>query len=134
MTKGSNRKYGILILLLLLTSCGDPFMSQSCTRDTVSSMYPQCIIQKNKNADFFVFNHLVYQYDHNYSDNININESSIGQYAGTIEVSGIKKDFTDLSATKLPVGTKIYEHKENSNILFAQVNDVYYPYFAVIEG
>jgi hypothetical protein len=62
----------------------------------------------------------------------NFNENNIGKYLGEIKRIGIQNNWKLWDATKLKIGTKIYQHKNERDIIIAVQDNQYIIYIAVI--
>lgn len=138
--------YAVLVSVLLsLYGCGSTgveathVVSACDGSDTSASMTPQCIYSKNKDADFFIFDDIVYlkSEEPEALDVDSLEPAAEDSEIGVIQKTDVSKSFTEFSATKLPVGTKILKSK-NKLILLAQVESgnvtKLVPYMAQIEG
>jgi hypothetical protein len=57
----------------------------------------------------------------------------LGKYLGEIKRTGIQNNWEIWDATKLKVGTKIYQHSSKLNIIIAIEDSQYIPYFVVMD-
>src|SRR5690625_7551881 len=97
-----------LFLLLALMACSANDEEQHTTHNPT----PEEILSEDKDADIFVEGDLVYTNaeDINW---VNEEELTTGEEIGEIkQQSDDSEEFEDFTATKLPVGTKIYEPEE----------------------
>lgn len=130
----------ILILSLLLSI---PIVMVGCTSDSDESPdgndrgNPDAeeLLAANKNADIFATIDVVYKNAENVSW-VNDLELSLGdEYVEITKQSTNPEEFESGTASRLPVGTKIYNPaKENGPILIAVVKGKKIPYLGVIEG
>ncbi|MFZ3591857.1 hypothetical protein ACOI1C_22260 [Bacillus sp. DJP31] len=115
------------IFLLLITV----FILISCTQQ--GNPTPMDVLKSNPKADIFLFEGLVYR---NASDLDWVTERDIskGKLVGEIQRVSTKK-FKNGTATKLPVGAKIYLSIESSeDILIVEYKDKEILYLGLYEG
>lgn len=127
-----------MICFAILTGCNQSEKSISGnSTQTISTHNPTAkeILVQTPNADIFQYKGIVYS---NASDIewVQTIELTIGKSIGTITKQ--YKDgltFEDEMATKLPVGTEIYEPlKKSGPILIVKLNDMEIRYLGLIEG
>ncbi|MFD1021004.1 hypothetical protein [Thalassobacillus hwangdonensis] len=126
----------LVILVFLLGACSEESASEQI--ETIGSPQVQEILEKNPQADIFVYRAIVYS-NAEEVDWVQTVELTLGEEVKVIESEyGGTGVFGQYAATKLPVGTKIYKNgsdrSENSSILIAVVNDTLIPYIGLIEG
>ncbi|SDQ78999.1 hypothetical protein SAMN05216232_3618 [Virgibacillus subterraneus] len=130
-----------LLLALLLLSI--PVLMVGCNSDSdestdgndIGNPDAEQLLAANKDADIFATIDVVYINAENVSW-VNELELSLGdEYFEITKQSTTPKEFESGTASKLPVGTKIYNPaKENGPILIAVIKGKKIPYLGVIEG
>ncbi|MGP4108496.1 hypothetical protein [Virgibacillus sp. L01] len=130
-----------LLLALLLLSI--PILMVGCNSNSdestdgndIGNPDAKQLLAANKDADIFSTIDVVYKNAENVSW-VNELDLSLGdKYFEIIKQSTTPEEFESGTASKLPVGTKIYNPaKENGPILIAVVEDEKIPYLGVIEG
>src|SRR5699024_5387585 len=98
-----------LFLLLALIACSGNNEEQHTTHNPT----PEEILSQDKDADIFVEGDLVYENAMDI-DWVNEKELTIGKEIGEIKKQSTNsEEFESFTASKLPVGTKIYETNED---------------------
>jgi len=122
-----------LFLLLALIACSGNVEEQHTTHNPT----PEEILSEDKNADIFVEGDLVYTNAQDI-DWVNEEELTTGEEVGEIEnQSDDSEDFENLTASKLSVGTKIYEPQEDAiggSIYIVKTDDGEIRYLGLVEG
>ena len=128
----------LFIALMILTGCSQSpaiHSQPSNIQSSIGNPTAKEMLAQNPVADFFQYNDIVYA---NASDIewVQQAELTIGEHVGTIT-----KQYTDdltfehEMATKLPVGTEIYEPVKNKGpVLIVTVNGEEIRYLGLIEG
>lgn len=122
----------ILFISAILIACNNQTTENSEIQ--IGNPTAKEILLKNKAADIFALNGVVYS---NAEDIewVNEKELTLGQEVGEIKKQTNDSDaFENYTATKLTVGTKIYEPVENSSIYIVKVDDKEIRYIGLIEG
>jgi len=123
----------ILFLLLALVACSGNGEEQHSTHNPT----PEEILSEDKDADIFVEGDLVYTNAEDI-DWVNEEELTTGEEIGEIkQQSDDSEEFEDFTATKLPVGTKIYEPEEDGiggPIYIVKKDDEEIRYLGLVEG
>ncbi len=92
------------------------------------------VLLEDKNADIFLLNDIVYINGEDV-EWVNDLELTLGQEIGEIKKQSNDSDsFENFTATKLTVGSKIYETVEQSDIYIVKINDEEKRYLPLIEG
>ncbi|WP_077706733.1 MULTISPECIES: hypothetical protein [Bacillaceae] len=123
----------ILLLSMVLVACNNQTTPKKSGND-IGNPTAEQILLENKDADIFVLNGIVYT---NAEDIewVNEEELTLGEEVGEIKKQTNDSDaFEDYTATKLTVGTKIYEPVENSDIYIVKVDDKEIRYLGLREG
>lgn len=130
----------VLFLLSFTLLAGCQFHEQGASKtsnETFTTRNPAAedILSQRPDADFFQWNGIVYV-NANHLEWVLQAELTIGPFVGNITKQykeGLA--FEDEMATKLPVGTEIYEPAEtNGPILFVKFHGKAIPYLGLIEG
>lgn len=124
----------VFFISFLLIACNEQTIKEHKENTTKGNPTVADILLENTDADIFLLNGIVYK---NAVDVAWVNEEelTLGK-----EVAVIKKqtndaeEFTDGVATKLNVGTEIYESIGNGNIYIAVVKGEQIRYLGLIEG
>lgn len=99
----------LLLLLLALVACSGNNEEEYSTHNPT----PEEILSQDKDADIFVEDDLVY-INAKDIDWVNEEELTIGKEIGEIKKQSTNsEEFESFTASKLPVGTKIYETNED---------------------
>lgn len=118
---------------MVLVACNNQTTPKKSGND-IGNPTAEQILLENKDADIFVLNGIVYT---NAEDIewVNEEELTLGEEVGEIKKQTNDSDaFEDYTATKLTVGTKIYEPVENSDIYIVKVDDKEIRYLGLREG
>lgn len=125
---------GSAILALTVTGC-DNQVNENSIVEEIGNPTAEEVLAENPDADIFMFNNVIYT-NAEKIDWVNEQELTLGN-----EVAEITKQTTDSekfengTATKLPVGTKIYEPAAQTGDVYGVVIDgeeIYY--FGLREG
>ncbi|SFL58744.1 hypothetical protein SAMN04487943_102339 [Gracilibacillus orientalis] len=126
------RELSFVLLSIILVACNNQTTENSEIH--IGNPTAEEILTKNENADIFVLNGIVYS---NAEDLewVNEKELTLGEEVGEIkEQTNNSDEFENFTATKLTVGTKIYEPVEKSGIYIVKVNDKEIRYLGLREG
>ncbi|NIK11727.1 hypothetical protein [Alkalibacillus almallahensis] len=121
----------VLMLSMVMVACSNQTTSEKTVIDNPT---PEEILTENENADIFVLNDIVYS---NAEDIewVNKKELALGDDIGEIKKqTESSADFENHTATKLEVGTTIYETVEKSDIYIVKVNNKEIRYLGLREG
>ncbi|MDQ0160447.1 hypothetical protein [Alkalibacillus salilacus] len=119
----------VLFLSIMMVAC-----SNQTTENVIDNPTPEEILEENMDADILVVNGVVYK-NAEEIEWVNEEELTIGEEVGEIKKQTNNIDeFEDYTANKLPVGTKVYEPEEKSNIYIVKTNDKEVRYLGLIEG
>ena len=107
----------------------------ACNSSNLGNPTPKEILSGNKNADIFVVEGIVYVN----AENIEwVTELELfkGEKIGEIKnQTDNRKKYKDFTASKLPIGTEIYELVEkNGAIYIIELDGKVIPYLGLIEG
>lgn len=126
----------ILFLLLVLVACSGNDENKTAVDDTHNPT-PEEILSEDKNADIFIEGDLVFINAQDI-DWVNEEELTVGEEVGEIEKQSTDSgEFENFTASKLPVGTKIYEPKEDvlgGYIYIVKKDDEEIRYVGLAEG
>lgn len=123
----------MLLFSIILAACSN----QKAPRESKivnDNPTPEDILLENENADIFLLNGIVYS---NAEDLewVTEKELTLGNEIGEIKKQTTNSDeFENYTATKLLVGTKIYEPIENSDIFIVKVDGKEIRYLGLREG
>ena len=124
----------ILLLALALFSACSP---QNLSTNDIELANPSAstYLSDHPSADIFLKGNIVYK-NAEQIDWIKDASLKLGKKVMTInKVSSNENDFENGTATKLSVGTEVYEpEKKNGHVLIAVVNGEKVPYIGLIEG
>ncbi|MFC4408878.1 hypothetical protein ACFOZY_00370 [Chungangia koreensis] len=125
---------GTLTMTLLLSSCNTKETNQLNNIETGNPTVEEILVE-NENADIFLLNGIVYSNAEQIDWVVN-QELTVGQEVLEItKQTSDSHDFSNGSATKLPVGTKIYEKIDgNGDIVIAIVEGKEIRYLGLREG
>jgi hypothetical protein len=126
----------ILFFSFVLAACNNQTIEDPVNHElSVGNPIAEEILSKNKDADIFVYGGRVYQNAEDI-DWINSLDLKKGQEVTKITAQTLNaKEFENGTATKLPIGTKIYEPvKKQGPILIAVVNGKEVRYLGLVEG
>ncbi|MYL35152.1 hypothetical protein GLW08_03910 [Pontibacillus yanchengensis] len=122
-----------LIIVVALTACS----TQNLSSDDIKTANPtaESFLSEKPEADIFVKGNIVYK-NAEQIDWIQDTSFTLGEKVMTIkEVSNEGNNFKHGTASKLSVGTEIFElEKKNGHLLIALVNEEKIPYIGLIEG
>lgn len=125
-------KYLLFVVLVLMVGCQDVNSGTHISRSSVEGV-ASYILSQNPDADFFVFEERIYLK----KDNVDTSNIRRGEIAGKIE-SNLSPNLTfeNLSATNIPINTKIYKLKNENSLdrLIADVDGQVILYQVAIEG
>ncbi|WP_407272471.1 hypothetical protein [Radiobacillus sp. PE A8.2] len=122
----------VLLSSIVLVACNN--QTNGINESDIGNPTVKEILTKNNDADIFVLNGVVYS---NAEDIewVNEMELTLGKDIGEIKKQTQESDeFENFTASKLPVGTKIYEPVEKGDIYIVQVNDKERRYLGLREG
>lgn len=122
----------ILFLSTVLVACNN--QTTDAPGNDTGNPTAEEILSKNKDADIFVLNGVVYS---NAEDIewVNEKELTLGEVVGEIKKQTNKSDaFENNTASKLSVGTKIYKTVEKGDIYIVKVDDKEIRYLGLREG
>lgn len=123
----------LLLLLLALVACSGNNEEEYSTHNPT----PEEILSQDKDADIFVEDDLVY-INAKDIDWVNEEELTIGKEIGEIKKQSTdSEEFESFTASKLPVGTKIYDPKEDvvgGYIYIVKKDGEEIPYVGLPEG
>lgn len=131
---------GILFVSFIVVACNSQTIENSDRKDYEGSQgstgnpTAEDILLNNKDADIFVLNGIVYK---NAEDIDWVNSKKLTLGEEVVEIKKQTKDseaFENGFATKLPIGTKIYEPVEKGDIYIAIVEDKEMRYLGLREG
>ncbi|TDQ36609.1 hypothetical protein [Aureibacillus halotolerans] len=124
----------MVLFIVLVTGCSEPNESESEIVTTTSmESVANFTIENDPSADFFFLNDVVYLRN----EEIKVGMDKVGDLAGKIESMYSKGEkFTNFMSTKLPVGTEIYQIKNEVSIdhMIVKENDKLVMYTALPEG
>lgn len=132
MKRNNNRvKFTILLILTFLIIIA--LLIKIANMSTKNNASPEVLYKNDKAIDFFVYQNTAY-----------VNASTIDwihelkltpeKQLGVIQRTNIKRNYKDFDATKLVVGTIIYNVYDRKDILLVLIHDQYIPYYQYIEG
>src|SRR5690625_1126592 len=112
----------ILFLSIVLTvACNNQTTPEKPGND-VGNPTAEQILLEDENADIFVLNDIVYT-NAEHIEWVNEEKLTAGDEVGEIRKQTTDSDaFEDFTATKLTVGTKIYNPVENSSVYIVKVD------------
>ncbi|MFZ3579637.1 hypothetical protein [Virgibacillus sp. DJP39] len=122
----------ILLLSIILVACNNQTTEDS--GDQMGNPTAEEILSKNKDADIFLLNGVVYS---NAEDIEWVNEQELTSDEEVGEIKKQTKDskaFENYSATKLPVGTKLYKPVKKGDIYIVKVDGKEIRYLGLREG
>lgn len=124
-------------MLLACTGCNEENHSFTSVKNatittTIANPTAQEILITNPSANIFVWKGIVYEGN---IDWVNENTYTAGEFLGLIAKNweGIPS-MAHAHANLLPIGTKIYQSKEDRSILIAEMDGEFYYYYALLEG
>ncbi len=113
------KKNKVIIVFFILS-----YILVGCATNTNTSKRdsPEMILKDNPNSDFFIMNSTVYinALDIEWIKEIPLKE---GIVLGKINNTGVKNNFKDWDATKLDIGTVIYELEGRKTIVLIKINN-----------
>lgn len=127
----------LIIAMLAMTGCtpANSNRSEQSMVSVIGNPTAQDIVGNNSDADIFQFNNIVYS---NASDIEWVQQAdlTIGERVGAITKQyQADQVFEDSMATKLPIGTEIYEPvKRHGSVLIVVVNGKEIRYLGLLEG
>lgn len=109
------------------------FLLSGCSTISSSNLSPETLLKDEPDADFFIMNSIIYvnAIDVEWVKEIPLKE---GKFLGKINNTGVKSNFKDWDATKLDIGTEIYELATRNNIVIIKIDNNYMPYLKYVEG
>lgn len=109
------------------------FLLSGCSTISSSNLSPETLLKDEPDADFFIMNSIIYvnAIDVEWVKEIPLKE---GKFLGRINNTGVKSNFKDWDATKLDIGTEIYELATRNNIVIIKIDNNYMPYLKYVEG
>lgn len=130
------RKSSLLLLiifsLIILVACNSSNIEKT---STIANPTPKEILSDDKSADIFIVEGSVYM---NAEDIDWIMEEELfkGEKVGEIKhQTNDSEKFNDFTASKLPIGTEVYEPVDNHGpIYIIELNGEVIPYLGLIEG
>ncbi|MCK6075883.1 hypothetical protein [Paenibacillus silvae] len=103
-------KYILILILVIISGCGEKLDREQSM--STADLLANETIQADPSADLFLYNDRVY-IRKNKIDNID----QLGDLLGKIQDNYVKDaGFKDLMSTQLPVGTEIYQLKQEESI------------------
>ncbi|WP_073202345.1 hypothetical protein [Gracilibacillus kekensis] len=126
------RQLILLIAIIILTACNNQ-TTENLEQQT-GNPTAEDILTENKNADLFVLNNVVYSNAESI-EWVKEKELTIGKKVAEIQKqTSDKEELDNYAATKLSVGTEIYEPLENSNIFIVKADGKEVRYLGLVEG
>ncbi|ODP26011.1 hypothetical protein PTI45_04647 [Paenibacillus nuruki] len=125
-------KYLLFVFLVLMVGCQDVNSGTHISRSSVEGVASH-ILSQNPDADLFVFEERIYLK----KDNVDTSNITRGEIAGEIESNlSPSLTFENLSATNIPINTKIYKLKNENSLdrLIADVDGKVILYQVAVEG
>lgn len=126
----------ILFLTVSLVACNENEGS-GIEEHTTHNPTPEEILSEEKDADIFLEGDVVYKNAQDI-DWVNEEKLTVGEEIGEIKKqSNDSEKFEDFTATKLPVGVKIYEPEEDESgglIYIIKMDDEEMRYLGLVEG
>lgn len=109
------------------------YLFAGCSTTSSSKLSPETLLKDKPDADFFIMNSTIYvnALDIEWIKEIPLNE---GIVLGKINNTGVKNNFKDWDATKLDIGTVIYELEGRKDIVLINIDGKYIPYLKYVEG
>lgn len=123
-----------IALLTILTAC-DNFNEENTNEKAEGDPTPKEILADDENADIFFMDGIVYTNAENI-EWVNNEDLTIGEKIGVIKnQTDNSKEFGNFTASKLPIGTEIYEPQNKSgSIYIVKLNNEEIPYLGLVEG
>lgn len=123
----------ILFLSMVLVACNNQTTHEK-SGEVLGNPTPEQILSEDEDADIFMLNDIVYT-NAEHIEWVNEDELTVGEKVGEIKKQTADSDaFEDFTATKLTVGTKIYEPVENCSIYIVKANGNEIRYLGLIES
>ena len=128
------------VLLILITGCATETPANTQGKDEKSGQHvitnptAEEVLAGNADADIFVANNTVYVNAENIDWVKELNLTLGNIELEIISQSNKGEDFVEGTASKLPVGTKIYKPVEKGNIYIAVVDGAEIRYLGWVEG
>lgn len=125
-------KYFLFVFLVLMVGCQDSNYVTHTSRSSVEGVASN-LLSQNPDTDLFVFEERIYLK----KDNVDTSNINRGEVVGKIESKlSTNSTFENLSATNIPINTKIYKLKNENSVdrLIADVNGQVILYEAAVEG
>ncbi|MDC3414322.1 hypothetical protein NC797_14920 [Aquibacillus sp. 3ASR75-11] len=123
----------VIIVLFILSGCTkDNANTSDDSLSEIGNPTPEEILEDNSDADIFQYKEIVYTNAKDRAEEFNL---TLGNRVKEIRKEYSGSDFKADMATKLPVGTEIYEPKEKQGaVLVAIIKGKKVPYIGLIEG
>ncbi|MEK3974769.1 hypothetical protein [Psychrobacillus sp. FSL K6-1267] len=117
----------VIVLLLVLSACTNGSPGNPSAKD---------ILKSNKDADILQYNGLIYENVENYDYLTDLNHVvKIDEIGEVKETKESYRGFNDFSASKLPVGSKVFSTSEEFNyFLIIELNEEDIIYTVILEG
>jgi len=128
----------IVCTALLLAGCGSDQDKQeerknnSFEEHVLGNPTPQMVLQRNPAADIMMYSNVVLIAGSDWVNEIELTKDTLLSRI-SLQTDDPAK-FVNGTASKLPIGTKIYEVKERGDILIAETNKGDIRYYKLIEG
>ncbi|WHX28080.1 hypothetical protein QNH47_09605 [Virgibacillus halodenitrificans] len=123
-----------IALLTILTAC-DKYNEENTNEKAEDNPTPKEILADDENADIFFMDGTVYTNAENI-EWVKKEDLTIGKEIGVIKnQTDNSEEFENFTASKLPIGTEIYEPQNKSgSIYIVKLNNEEIPYLGLVEG
>ncbi|MEC2158863.1 hypothetical protein [Virgibacillus halodenitrificans] len=123
-----------IALFTILTAC-DNYNEDKINEKAEDNPTPKEILGDDENADIFFMDGIVYTNAENI-EWVSKEDLTIGEKIGVIKnQTDNSEGFVNLTASKLPIGTEIYEPQNKSgSIYIVKLNNEEIPYLGLVEG
>lgn len=124
----------LIISVFMLSGCSSFQNNDNIETHETENPNAEAVLQLDSEADIFQLDGVIYQTNIDWIDELTLTTGD--------EISVIKSQeqdataFENNTANNLPVGTKIYEPKENidENVLLVELDGEIVNYYAIVEG
>lgn len=124
----------LIISIFMLSGCSSFQNNDNIETHETENPNAEAVLQLDSEADIFQLDGVIYQTNIDWIDELTLTPGD--------EISVIKSQeqdataFENNTANNLPVGTKIYEPKENidENVLLVELDGEIVNYYAIVEG
>lgn len=124
----------LIISVFMLSGCSSFQNNDNIETHETENPNAEAVLQLDSEADIFQLDGVIYQTNIDWIDELTLTPGD--------EISVIKSQeqdataFENNTANNLPVGTKIYEPKENidENVLLVELDGEIVNYYAIVEG